>query len=73
VKGKLFEAAQRTAQLGGDHARFAAVSFYADPETIREELEENGWEGYDTAESFGKDDIRNPDRLVDKVRDWMAK
>jgi hypothetical protein len=71
VKSKLFEAGQRTAQLGGDHARFAVVSFHRDPDKIRKELEEDGWAGYDTARSFGEADLASADVLLAKIRLWV--
>lgn len=70
VKHKLFEAGQRTAQLGGDHARFAIVSFHRDPDQVRDQLTEEGWDGYDTARSFG---VTSADELVAKVRLWVLR
>jgi hypothetical protein len=71
VKSKLFEAAQRTTQLGGDHARFAVVSFHSEPDKIQKELEENGWDGYDTARCFGSTHVASADVLLEKVRPWV--
>jgi hypothetical protein len=71
VKSKLFEAAQRTTQLGGDHARFAVVSFYPHPDVICKEIAEDGWQGYDTARSFGWDDLASADALLGNVLPWV--
>jgi hypothetical protein len=73
VKSKLFEAGQRTVQLGGDHARFAVVSFHGNPDSVVRELEEDGWEGYDTARSFGQADLASADVLLAKIRPWVLR
>jgi hypothetical protein len=71
VKSKLFEAVQRAAQLGGDHARVGVFSFTRSPDAIVKEIQQEGWDGYDDVRAFGLDDLAHPDELIRKVREWV--
>ena len=58
VKTKLFEAAHRTARIGGDHARAAMVSMSSAPHTVLKTVKEERWAGYDRLRLFGEAHVR---------------
>lgn len=53
VKSKFFEAANRTARIGGEHARAAMVCLYPHPQEVLMTVQEEHWQGYDTLRLFG--------------------
>ena len=54
VKSKLFEAANRTDRIGGEHARAAMVCLHGHPREVLQTVQEEHWPGYDTLRLFGK-------------------
>lgn len=58
VKSKLFEAANRTARIGGEHARAAMVCLHPKPDEVLQTVREEHWEGYDRLRLFGAPHVR---------------
>lgn len=58
VKSKLFEAANRTARIGGDHARAGLVSLHERPYEVLQTVREEHWQGYDTLRLFGEPHVK---------------
>lgn len=54
VKSKLFEADNRTARIGGEHARAAMVCLHKHPHKVLQTVQAEHWPGYDTLRLFGK-------------------
>ncbi|MBK8252399.1 MAG: hypothetical protein IPK82_06985 [Polyangiaceae bacterium] len=71
VKGKLFEAVQRASQMGGDHARVAVFSLMDAPENVSKTIQDEGWEGYDTARVFGMVHLLDHVRFTEELRTWI--
>lgn len=58
VKLKFFEAVNRAARIGGEHARAAMVCLYPQPHELLKTVQEEHWPGYDTLRLFGEPHIR---------------
>jgi len=86
LKEKLFEARNRAARLGGEHAKAALVCMSGNPLDILKTVTEEHWEGHDTLRVFGADHVAgraapcrrgNDGRpgsdmtLVDGISDWV--
>ena len=87
VKSKLFEAANRTDRIGGEHARAAMVCLHEHPHEVLQTVQEEHWPGYDTLRLFGAPHAKGGaapcrvatggDRardvsLLEGIRQWVA-
>ncbi|MGH8606741.1 MAG: hypothetical protein ACREX9_04785, partial [Gammaproteobacteria bacterium] len=87
VKAKLFEAANRTDRIGGEHARAAVVCLNEQPHEVLQTVQEEHWPGYDTLRLFGKPHVQGGQgqcqvptggktprdvTLLDGIRQWVA-
>lgn len=87
VKSKLFEAANRTDRIAGEHARAAMLCLHQHPQKVLQTVQEEHWPGYDTLRLFGEKHVKGakapcriptggkPPRdvtLLDGIRDWVA-
>ncbi|MBE2294535.1 MAG: hypothetical protein IAF00_06265 [Phycisphaerales bacterium] len=58
VKSKLFEAGNRAARIGGEHARAAMLCLHEEPQSVLQTVQEERWSGYNTLRLFGLDHIK---------------
>lgn len=72
AKMKLFEVQSRAALLGGDHARFALVSFTSEKgrDKLKSELRED-WDEVTSYDVFGFEDVKNPERFKKGLQEWI--
>jgi hypothetical protein len=86
VKSKLFEASNRTARIGGEHARAAMLCLHPRPQEVLQSVREEHWEGYDRLRLFGAphvlggaaacelpsgEDSAQDVTLLDGIRSWV--
>ncbi len=70
VKGKLFEVQSRSRILGGDHAKFAMISFINDKQHLEVTLKRR-WDGYENYIVMGVDDFFD-DNFAENLIQWAA-
>jgi len=58
VKIKFFEAVNRAARIGGEHARAAMVCLHPQPHELLRTVQQEHWPGYDTLRLFGEPHIK---------------
>lgn len=67
-KMRLFEAHARAQQLGGEQARTALVTFYPEPDRLRNELYD---ERHIQVRIFGPEHLEETDTFDEYLKDWM--
>lgn len=84
VKWKFFEASNRTARIGGEHARAAMVCLNEEPQTVLRTVQAEHWPGYDTLRLFGQAHIKGekapcqvgeqarPVTLQEGIQEWVS-
>lgn len=86
IKTKLWEAASRTARIGGDHARAAMVCMSTNPAAVLRTVQAEHWAGYDTLRLFGEPHVRAnsaecelvqaqnalPMYLMEAIKQWVT-
>ncbi|WP_416198779.1 MAG: hypothetical protein ACFWUA_03445 [Sporanaerobacter sp.] len=73
TKSKSFEGLHRVEQLGGEHAKLCIVNMKEDKEELDRELVGFNSNFYKSKEIISKEDLKDYDHLVKKLRDILKK